>query len=536
MNSIFSMYNNMTVKFRMLVVSLLVLVSGAFQGYLFYGSSTNTQILFESLINGEVRIASDSQQLAIALIKMNRNLEKSAEALDEDTLETQAGEFQNNLDEAKKLLILIKDYENIADGANAETNQIGEEINNLVQIIETTLQAYQDNFQPIYDFVSNFENSEAIDLFNFEVLPKFQESTAALRDFNNNMNDYLSVETQELKTSLNDSLMTSLVLIGGSVLIVFVICSLIGYNISTAIRRITSYVVDLGENKNDGTNVPYREKEDEIGTLANVMQDYINMDNKSKSVAHDIITRLQAFFAALSESSNAIKDISTTMRNQFEAASQLSDVTEKSQTKVLSAVEDVSANRKAAEGLYKTVQDGRSVLEELVNDIDKVSDRSAEIQKISTSIGNVANQTNMLAINAAIEAARAGEHGRGFGVVAEEVVKLAETTSSLSQEIDTISTDVFESIKKTEARSNSLRDSFDFVFSSAEKNDDISQAVSSSLNEQIDLHTNMKDESESLKEIGLSTSTAAEEIAISMQELTQSTKETQELINNFLKK
>ena len=77
MRSIINTYNNMTVKVRMLIVSILVLISGAFQGYLFYGSSTSTITLFESLINREVRMASDTQKLAIALIKMNRNLEKN---------------------------------------------------------------------------------------------------------------------------------------------------------------------------------------------------------------------------------------------------------------------------------------------------------------------------------------------------------------------------------------------------------------------------------------------------------------------------
>ena len=94
------------------------------------------------------------------------------------------------------------------------------------------------------------------------------------------------------------------------------------------------------------------------------------------------------------------------------------------------------------ENAIKVMREISETVQESSNTVSSLGERSAQIGTIISAIKEIADQTNLLALNAAIEAARAGEHGRGFAVVADEVRALSERTTQATREISTMITSI----------------------------------------------------------------------------------------------
>nr|WP_284143297.1 methyl-accepting chemotaxis protein [Metabacillus flavus] len=95
-----------------------------------------------------------------------------------------------------------------------------------------------------------------------------------------------------------------------------------------------------------------------------------------------------------------------------------------------------------------------------IKHVEMLTEKTSEVEKVLSAIRTIADQTNLLALNAAIEAARAGEHGKGFAVVADEVRKLAEQSSQSSQVIQDI---LKEILNAKEQVSQSLHKTSDMI-------------------------------------------------------------------------
>jgi methyl-accepting chemotaxis protein len=416
-----------------------------------------------------------------------------------------------------------------------------------------------------------------LSLFHDKLLPKSRknETTAALAILSNEMravamqaeeslNKHVAFNENMADNYANEvvaSVSSAIKISIGTIVVAVLIIGVMGYLMLTNIRGSLNHIRDRVSQVESNLDFTLRitvQREDEIGVTAHALNRLLD---KLQGNLKSILERTHSVAQSASQMASTSGQVAVASHQQSEAASNMAATVEEMTVSINHVGDRAQEADRISTESGSLASSGEAIIGRTVNDIHQISntvnqaaerirgleENSQQISGVIAVIKEVADQTNLLALNAAIEAARAGEQGRGFAVVADEVRKLAERTATSTQEISsTIQTmrsgagdaatsmeNVVDEVGKGVASAQEANEAISKIGQGSRNAVEIVEEIASAIREQASAMTSIAQQVERIAQMSEESSAAAGNSAQIAKDLDNAANEMQQIVSAY---